>query len=106
VITSLADGHDSPRYLSGYERISLAACIGRAHDACIAALMSRSASTVSPNGMQRVCLPKGTDLSVHTSDDVALVEPRMHERLRTILGWDSPAERLATLLGPPSVLRR
>ena len=30
----------------------------------------------------------------------------LNHRPRKVLGWDSPADRLATLLGPPSVLRR
>jgi IS30 family transposase len=58
------------------------------------------------NGMLRDYFPKGTDLSVHTPGDVALVQAQLNERPRKILGWQSPAERLATLLGPPSVLRR
>jgi transposase, IS30 family len=58
------------------------------------------------NGMLRDYFPKGTDLSVHTPGDVALVEAQLNERPRKILGWQSPEERLATLLGPPSVLRR
>lgn len=56
--------------------------------------------------MLRDYFPKGTDLSVHTPGDVALVQAQLNERPRKILGWQSPAERLATLLGPPSVLRR
>ena len=58
------------------------------------------------NGMLRDYFPKGTDLSVHTAGDVALVQAQLNERPRKILGWQSPAERLATLLAPPSVLRR
>lgn len=58
------------------------------------------------NGMLRDYFPKGTDLSVHTAHDIALVQAELNRRPRRILGWDSPADRMATLLGPPSVLRR
>ncbi len=58
------------------------------------------------NGLLRAYFPKSTDLSVHTADDIALVQLELNNRPRKVLGWDSPADRLATLLGPPSVLRR
>lgn len=58
------------------------------------------------NGMLRDCFPKGTDLSVHTAVDIALVQTELNDRPRRILGWDSPADRLAMLLEPPSALRR
>ena len=58
------------------------------------------------NGMLRDYFPKGTDLSVHTAVDIALVQAELNQRPRRILGWDTPADRLAMLLEPPSVLRR
>ncbi len=58
------------------------------------------------NGMLRDYFPKGTDLSVHTAHDIALVQVELNRRPRKVLAWDSPADRMATLLGPPSVLRR
>lgn len=58
------------------------------------------------NGLLRDYFPKGTDLSVHTVGDVALVQTELNRRPRKILGWDSPADRMATLLGTPSMLRR
>jgi len=58
------------------------------------------------NGLLRAYFPKGTDLSVHTADDIAAVEAELNRRPRKTLGWDNPADRLATLLGSPSVLRR
>lgn len=63
-------------------------------------------SNENTNGLLRAYFPKGTDLSVHTAADVALVQAELNQRPRKILGWDSPADRMATLLGPPSVLRR
>lgn len=58
------------------------------------------------NGLLRAYFPKSTDLSVHTVDDIALVQAELNQRPRKVLGWDSPADRMTTLLGPPSVLRR
>ncbi len=58
------------------------------------------------NGLLRAYFPKSTDLSVHTADDIARVQLELNQRPRKVLGWDSPAERLATLLGQPSLLRR
>jgi IS30 family transposase len=58
------------------------------------------------NGLLRAYFPKSTDLSVHTREEIADVQAGLNERPRRVLGWDSPAERLATLLGPPAVLRR
>jgi transposase, IS30 family len=58
------------------------------------------------NGMLRDYFPKGTDLSGYTAQDLALAQAELNARPRKVLGWDSPADRLATLLEPPSVLRR
>jgi len=58
------------------------------------------------NGLLRDYFPKGTDLSVHTADDIARVQAELNGRPRKVLGWDSPADRLTTLLGSPAPLRR
>jgi IS30 family transposase len=58
------------------------------------------------NGMLRAYFPKGTDLSVHTADEVARVQAGLNGRPRRVLDWDSPAERMVTLLRSPPVLRR
>ena len=63
-------------------------------------------SNENTNGLLRDYFPKGTDLSVHTAGDIALVQAELNRRPRKILGWDSPADRMATLLATPSVLRR
>ncbi len=63
-------------------------------------------SNENTNGLIRDYFRKGTDLSVYTAGDIALVETELNRRPRKILGWDSPADRLATLLETPSVLRR
>jgi IS30 family transposase len=58
------------------------------------------------NGMLRDYFPKGTDLSVYTADEIARVQAELNGRPRRILAWDSPADRMATLLETSSVLRR
>ncbi len=59
------------------------------------------------NGLLHAYFPKSTDLSVHTPEEIADVQAGLNERPRRVLGWDSSAERLATLLrSPPSGLRR
>jgi len=63
-------------------------------------------SNENTNGLLRDYFPKGTDLSVHSADDIALVQAELNRRPRKILGWDSPADRMATLLATTSVLRR
>ncbi len=63
-------------------------------------------SNENTNGVLRDYFPKGTDLSVHTARDIRAVQAELNGRPRKVLGWDSPADRLATLLrSPPSVLR-
>ena len=58
------------------------------------------------NGLLRDYFPKGSDLSVHNADAIAHVQAEMNSRPRKILGWESPAERMAMLLGSSTVLRR
>jgi IS30 family transposase len=44
------------------------------------------------NGLQRQYLPKGTNLRVHTAEELASVEARLDERPRKILGWKTPLQ--------------
>lgn len=62
-------------------------------------------SNENTNGLLRDYFPKGTDLSVHTAGDIALVQDELNLRPRKILGWESPAVQMATLLATTSVLR-
>lgn len=57
------------------------------------------ASNENTNGLLRDYFPKGTNLRVHTAEDLTGVADELNRRPRKTLGWRTPQELFATLHG-------
>jgi transposase, IS30 family len=55
-------------------------------------------SNENTNGLLRQYMPKGTDLNVHSADDLARIARSLNNRPRKTLGFMKPSEKLAELL--------
>ncbi|GLY55161.1 transposase InsI for insertion sequence element IS30A [Lentzea sp. NBRC 102530] len=52
------------------------------------------------NGLLRQYFPKGTDLSVHSAEELNRVQDRLNHRPRKTLGWRTPADIFNSALAP------
>ena len=52
-------------------------------------------SNENMNGLLRDYFPKGTDLGVHTVEDVGRIAAEVNDRPRKTLGWQRPAQLFA-----------
>jgi len=55
-------------------------------------------SNENTNGLLRQYMPKGTDLSAHSAEDLARFAASLNNRPRETLGFMKPSEKLAELL--------
>lgn len=55
-------------------------------------------SNENTNGLLRQYFPKGSDLKAHPAERLIAVAAELNGRPRKTLGWQTPAQRLATLL--------
>ena len=60
----------------------------------------RRGSNENTNGLLRQYLPKGTDLSIHTADELRAIEDRLNNRPRKVLAWRTPDAVFHLALAP------
>ena len=56
------------------------------------------AACENTNGLIRQYLPKGTDLSQHSQEQLDAIADEINNRPRNRLGWDSPLQRFRAIM--------
>ena len=58
------------------------------------------ATNENTNGLLRQYFPKGTDLSMHSANEIAVVAAALNSRPRKMLDWKTPGQRRLTGFSP------
>jgi hypothetical protein len=95
-------GHEPVDVISGlvrcYGGLTEAAQAGGDHSIADPHAPWQRGSNENTNGLLRQYLPKGTDLAVHSAEDLARIADSLNNRPRKTLGFMKPSEKLAELL--------
>ena len=80
---------DQGKELAQHQQITVAT--GTSVFFCDAHSPWQRGSNENMNGLLRDYFPKGTDLSIHTAEDIARIAAEVNDRPRRTLGWQRPA---------------
>jgi IS30 family transposase len=84
---------DQGKELAQHQQITVAT--GTSVFFCDAHSPWQRGSNENMNGLPRDYFPKGTDLSIHTAEDIGRIAAEVNDRPRKTLGWQRPGELFA-----------